>query len=179
MRTIASPLATLLSLLMATTWLAASTCDLSCWLNAAHPDCPIAGSPSTPKAVAVTSTPAGTSMTPHHCGSTIASRTSNASGHSAASSTAMPTLLGRDSRRPESPSGPWTLSSCTQEGCSERPAFTFSSKADKSQTASSHSTEIRFPNSLNPRPTSRSGRLASPPAEVSAAACSPLTTLRI
>lgn len=179
MRTIASPLATLLALLLATTSLAASACDLSCWLHVEHSDCPIAGSLSAHKAVAATSTPAGTPMTPHHCGSMIASRTSNASRHSAASSTAMPTLLVRHSRQPESPGGPWTFSSCAREDCGERSAFTLSSNADRSQTVSSHSTEISFQSSFNPRPTSCSGRLASPPSEVSAADYSPLTTLRI
>jgi hypothetical protein len=179
MRTIASPLATLLSLMMATTSLAASACGLSCWLNTAHSDCPITGSPSAPKAVAVTSTPAGASVTPHHCGSTIASRTSNASGHSASSSTAAPTLLVRHSRQPESPSVPRTFSSCTQENCVERSAFTLFSKADSSQTVSSHSTQIRFLSSFNLRPTSRSRKLESPPSEVSAPDYFPLTALRI
>jgi hypothetical protein len=179
MRTIASPLATLLSLLMATTSLAASACDLSCWLHVEHSDCPIAGSLSADKAVAATSAPAGTPMTPHHCGSMIASRTSSGSAHSVLSSTAIPTLLVRHSRRPESPRGPWTFSSCTREECGERSAFTLPSKADRSQTVSSYSTEIRFLSSFNPRPTSRSKRLESPPSEASAADCSPLTTLRI
>jgi hypothetical protein len=179
MRIIASPLAALLSLLMATTSLAASACDLSCWLNTAHSDCPITGSPTAPKAVAVTSTPAGASVTPHHCGSTSASRTSNASGHSASSSTAIRSLLVRHSRQPEAPGAPRTFSSCTQEDCSERSAFTFPSKADRSQTVSSHSTEISFLCSFTPRPRSRSRRLESPPSEVSAVDYSPLTTLRI
>jgi hypothetical protein len=179
MRIIASPLAALLSLLLATTSLAASACDLSCWLNAAHSDCPIAGSPSAPKAVALTSTLARTSVTPHHCGSTSASRTSNASGHSAPSSTAVPASLVRHSRQTESPGSPWTFSLCTQKECGERSAFTLPSKADRSRTLSSRSTKVRFLSFFNPRPTSRSRRLESPPFEVSAVDYSPLTTLRI
>jgi hypothetical protein len=179
MRTFASPLAALLSLLMATTSLSASACDLSCWLHEAHSSCPIASSRAAAKAVAATSTPAGTSITPHHCGGMIASRTSSGSAHSVLSSTAIPALLVRHSRRPESPSGPWTFSSCPREDCGERSAFTFPSKADRSQTVAWHSTETRFLSSFNSRPRSRYRRLESPPSEVSAADCSPLTTLRI
>lgn len=176
MRTIAIPLAALLSLLMAANSVAASACDLSCWLNAGHSDCPISARPPAPQAVAATSTPARTNATSHHCGSRIAPRTSNASGHV---STAMLTLLSWHPQPPESPGGTRTLSSCNSAECGRPSAFTLPSNAGKPQTVSSHSIEIGFLSSFNPHPASRSGRLASPPSEVSVADYSPLTILRI
>jgi hypothetical protein len=178
---VASPLAILLSVLMAATSLSASVCDLSCWLHVAH-SCLIASSTAAPKVVAVTSTPPATSMTPHHCRSLMGTRTPNTSRNSVRQATGMPLPLEKPSHRTaarmNAGGDPGTFSSCTQEACNQRSAIRFPSRADKSQTVPAHLAEIRIVSSFNPSPTSRSRRLESPPSEVLTVG-SPLTTLRI
>lgn len=53
MRRITSSLAALLSLLVVSTWVSASACDLSCWLRQAHSDCHIASSATSDTAMSM------------------------------------------------------------------------------------------------------------------------------
>jgi hypothetical protein len=180
MRTIANPLAILLSFLMATTSLSASACDLSCWLHVAHSSCPIAGPRTASKIVAVSSMPVGTSMSSHHCGSLAGIRTADAREHSVPSATGTPLALVKYSTQTaptmNAGDGPGMFSSCTQEAYCQPSVSTFPRKIDSSQTVS-QAAEIRILSRVSPL-TLRSGTLESPPSGVLAADC-PLTNLRI
>jgi hypothetical protein len=89
-RRMGSPLATLLSLLLAATSVSASACDLSCRFHLADSDCHIARSSPTRKASPVDSKSSVIEMKSHHCGRSIGNHTINGvPGHSASSATAM------------------------------------------------------------------------------------------
>lgn len=178
MHTIASPLATLLSLMMAMTSLSASACDLSCWLHVAHSNCPIADPRAAPRVVEVSSAPR---MSSHHCGSLVGTHAADIREHSVPSATGTRLALVKYSPQnaPRVTAGgyPGTFSSCTQEAYCQPSVSTFPAKIDSSQTVSFQAADVSILIPFSPS-TSRSGNLESPPSEGLAADC-PLANLRL
>jgi len=113
MRRMGSPLATLLSLLLAATSVSASACELSCWLHVADSDCHNAGSSQTRKASPVNSKSSVMEMKSHHCGRSIGNHTINGAPGYSASSTIAIRMHGADVV-PETSKAAW---SCTQDEC--------------------------------------------------------------
>jgi len=162
---IASPLATLLSVIVATTSISASACDLSCWLHLADSECHIAGSYTSLKSRTVESKPSVPEMKSHHCGRSIgphAARTyagDAARSHFASSATGM---------HGEGSEGSRTVSSCTQEECRKPSASTSPPQRNSSQTDSSPAEEIGILNLFSFTVNSEQTRLERPPSGISA-----------
>jgi hypothetical protein len=157
-----SPLATLLSLLLAATSVSASACDLSCWFHLADSDCHIVGSSPTRKVGPANSKPSAMEMTSHHCGRSIGNHTINgAPGRSASSAIAM-RMHGAGS------DGSRTISSCTQEECRKPSASTSPAQRNLSQTDSSPAEEIGSLNLFSFTVNSQEKRLERPPSGIPA-----------
>jgi hypothetical protein len=162
---LASPLATLLSVILATTSISASACDLSCWLHPADSDCHIAGSYASLKSRTVESRPSVPEMKSHHCGRSIGTHAGGthagdvARTHFASSATGMHGAGSEGSR---------TFSSCAQEECRKPSASTSPPRRNSSQTDPSPAEEIGILNLFSFPVSSQQTRLERPPSGIPA-----------
>lgn len=162
---IASPLATLLSVILATAPISASACDLSCWLHPADSECHIARSYASSNSRTVESKPAIPAMKSHHCGRSVGPHAGGTHAveavHSDFASSAAG-MYGADSE------GSRTVSSCTQEECRRTSASTLPPQRNFSQTDSSPAEEIGSLNLFTFLVNSEQTRLEIPPSGISA-----------
>jgi hypothetical protein len=157
---IANPLSVLLSLLLATTSVPASACDLSCWFHFAYSECHIPR-PSSREAGQIKSKPAAMDMQSHHCGSSIGPRASDGAPSQSAPSHTGIRVVNAGAAHSE------TASSCAQERCHQPSASASLTEGSVSQGDPLNAPELgivsRISTSVSPQPI----RLKSPPSVVS------------
>lgn len=118
---IASPIAILLSLLMAATSASAAVCDVSCWLHTANSDCHPTASASH-ISIEVRSTSSVADKASNHCGHRTRVQGNSMHGNSVASANGMPAVEARHSEQPPqdanfAPDSSGRMSSCAQQSC--------------------------------------------------------------
>ena len=178
MRYATSLLATLLSLLMASTTVSVPACDLSCWLRQTHPDCHAGGSASAKEAGMSKdsmSMPADMDMGPDLSDSSMATdiRINVTPGRSMTMSPQLEMATERFMRAPQAgmgtnaiPDHSRTLSSCTHETCSQISASTSPPRADQGQPDFLHCMPIHVSSPVNLRADSHWIGPGTPPPEI-------------
>jgi hypothetical protein len=155
-RRMGSPLATLLSLLLAATSVSASACDLSCWFHLADSDCHIAGSNASFKSRTVQSKSSVMKVKSHHCGRSIGNHTINGvPRHSASSAIAM--------RMHRADVVSRTSKACTQDECRQPSASMLLLVGNISRTDPLHAMDIGILNPSRLNASSHWASLENPP----------------
>ena len=158
-----SPLATLLSVILATTSISASACDLSCWLHLADSECHIALFHASFESRTVESKPSVSEMKSHHCGRSIGTHAGGTHAGDAARSHFASSMAGMHGAGSE---GSRTVSSCAQEECRKPTAFTPPPQRTFSQTDSLPAEEIGILNLFSFTVKSQQTRLETPPSGI-------------